>query len=173
MILMPCFRCSTRQTDPVRGSSPWTRAVVAGEQVLVCPTCQLIPDWTGDLDRCRRCDSVRLVKALGSVLCRECGNRSDGGRPAESPDRAGRADRPWSGGSGDSGGMDGSTGDTDRQRGVGPRPGLAADVEAALARVLGRSSTPGHAGTDRSASAPDRPEMPLGEVVRYRGDQPE
>ncbi|EFC81054.1 hypothetical protein FrEUN1fDRAFT_5844 [Parafrankia sp. EUN1f] len=74
---MPCFRCSERQTDPVRGSSPWHRVVISGEQVLVCPTCRPAPDWDAILDRCNRCASTRLAKALGTVLCRDCGERKE------------------------------------------------------------------------------------------------
>ena len=32
---MPCYRCGTRQVDPVRGHSPWRRGVKGDEQVLV------------------------------------------------------------------------------------------------------------------------------------------
>ncbi|WP_035751274.1 hypothetical protein [Parafrankia discariae] len=86
---MPCYRCSARQTDPVRGASPWQRAVVGGEQVLVCPTCRPSPEWEKILDRCDRCASTHLAKALGTVFCRACGER-------KSPDRqpAGRAPAP-------------------------------------------------------------------------------
>ncbi|KPM54684.1 hypothetical protein ACG83_14525 [Frankia sp. R43] len=79
---MPCFRCSERQTDPVRGSSPWHRVVISGEQVLVCPTCRPAPDWDAILDRCNRCASTRLAKALGTVLCRDCGARKEPDRHA-------------------------------------------------------------------------------------------
>jgi hypothetical protein len=70
---MPCYRCGARQVDPVRGQSPWTRGVRGDEQVLVCPDCQGGPEWLTELDRCRRCDSVRLVRRLGEAECRECG----------------------------------------------------------------------------------------------------
>jgi hypothetical protein len=30
-------------------------------------------DWKADLDPCSRCGSVRLVRRLGEVECRECG----------------------------------------------------------------------------------------------------
>jgi len=78
---MPCYRCHARQTDPVRGTSPWNRGVVAGEQVLVCPDCQRAPDWRRSLDSCARCGSTHLTKALGLVVCRDCGTRSETGRP--------------------------------------------------------------------------------------------
>ena len=50
---MGCLRCGRRQVDPDSGPSAWRRAVVAGEQVLVCPDCQ-VEGWTDGLDRCAR-----------------------------------------------------------------------------------------------------------------------
>ena len=70
---MPCYRCGTRQVDPVRGHSPWRRGVKGDEQVLVCPGCQAAGEWTADLDKCRQCGSVHLVRRLGEVECRDCG----------------------------------------------------------------------------------------------------
>jgi len=70
---MPCHRCGARQTDPVRGASPWRRGVRAGEQVLVCPDCQNGRDWTADLAHCAACGSARLARALGSTQCKDCG----------------------------------------------------------------------------------------------------
>jgi len=70
---MPCHRCGARQTDPVRGASPWRRGVRAGEQVLVCPECQKDRDWTADLARCASCGSARLVRVLGNTQCKDCG----------------------------------------------------------------------------------------------------
>jgi len=70
---MPCHRCGARQTDPVRGASPWRRGVRAGEQVLVCPDCQKDRDWTADLAHCASCGSARLVRALGNTQCKDCG----------------------------------------------------------------------------------------------------
>jgi predicted amidophosphoribosyltransferase len=70
---MPCHRCGARQTDPVRGASPWRRGVRAGEQVLVCPDCQLDRDWTADLAHCAACGSARLARALGGTRCKDCG----------------------------------------------------------------------------------------------------
>lgn len=73
---MPCYRCGRVQTDPPPGQpSPWARAVVHGEQVLVCPECQSThPAWTDELDRCPRCGDTRLQIVMGSVLCRRCGH---------------------------------------------------------------------------------------------------
>ena len=70
---MPCHRCGARQTDPVRGASPWRRGVRRGEQVLVCPDCQQGRDWTAGLARCASCGSARLVRALGRTECKDCG----------------------------------------------------------------------------------------------------
>jgi len=70
---MPCHRCGARQTDPVKGASPWRRGVRAGEQVLICPGCQHGRDWTAELAHCARCASARLVRVLGSTQCKDCG----------------------------------------------------------------------------------------------------
>ena len=70
---MACYRCGTRQVDPTRGHSPWQRGVRGDQQVLICPTCQGMHDWKADLDQCSQCGSVRLVRRLGEVECRECG----------------------------------------------------------------------------------------------------
>jgi len=81
---MGCLRCGRRQVDPDSGPSTWRRAVVAGEQVLVCPDCQ-VEGWTEGLDRCRACGSTALVKRLGEVSCRACGASGEaaGGSPVD------------------------------------------------------------------------------------------
>ncbi|WP_248958926.1 hypothetical protein [Sphaerisporangium perillae] len=66
---MPCYRCGVRQTDPVRGASPWRRGVRRETQVLICPACQR----EHDLDHCRSCGSTMLICRLGEVECRTCG----------------------------------------------------------------------------------------------------
>ncbi len=71
---MPCYRCGARQTDPIRGASPWKRGVRAERQVLVCPNCQATADWTADLDACETCRSAGLVCRLGEIECRDCGH---------------------------------------------------------------------------------------------------
>ncbi|MGV9374896.1 hypothetical protein ACWDRB_03730 [Nonomuraea sp. NPDC003707] len=107
---MPCYRCGARQTDPVRGASPWQRGVRRETQVLICPDCQRLHDL--DLDSCAACGSVALICRLGEVECRSCGDvrlaRSDAltGSPISPPSSP---------------------------------PGLSAEVEAALNRVLGRT----------------------------------
>jgi ribosomal protein L40E len=113
---MPCYRCGARQVDPVRGHSPWRRGVKGDEQVLVCPACQAAADWTADLDNCRQCGSVHLVRRLGEVECRDCGATippaAEGGRPAGGAPRA-----------------------------AGRAPGLSEEVAEALERVLRRGAT--------------------------------
>lgn len=69
---MGCHLCGRRQVDPVSGPSTWRRGVAGGEQVLVCPDCQ-VDGWTDRLDRCAACGSTALVKRLGEVQCRGCG----------------------------------------------------------------------------------------------------
>ncbi|QFG20926.1 hypothetical protein [Actinomadura sp. WMMB 499] len=108
---MPCFRCGARQTDPVRGASPWRRGVRADHQVLVCPGCQAVHGWADGLDRCTACASAALVCRLGEVECRDCGHTREAVR-----DDLVRAAAP------------GGTGDRD----------LSAEVAAALSRVLSR-----------------------------------
>ncbi|NRQ31112.1 hypothetical protein HII36_04580 [Nonomuraea sp. NN258] len=103
---MPCYRCGARQTDPVRGASPWKRGVRDETQVLICPDCQRLHDL--DLDTCGTCGSTTLICRLGEVECRSCGAV----RMARSDALAGT---------------------------VAPPPGLSAEVEAALNRVLGRA----------------------------------
>ncbi|TQS29076.1 hypothetical protein [Microbispora sp. KK1-11] len=108
---MPCYRCGARQTDPVRGASPWKRAVRHEAQVLVCPDCQRVHDL--DLDTCASCGSIALICRLGEIECRSCGEV-----------RLARAGEPLV---------------TAGSPGCARMPGLAAEVEAALDRVLGRS----------------------------------
>jgi len=118
---MPCYRCGTRQVDPVRGHSPWRRGVRDDQQVLVCPDCQETADWTADMDKCPRCGSVHLVRRLGEVECRDCG--------AVVPPAAGQA----------SSGPAALAGVGEPAPG-GRAPGLSEEVALALERVLGRSA---------------------------------
>jgi hypothetical protein len=115
---MPCYRCGVRQVDPVRGHSPWQRGVRGDQQVLICPDCQTAGDQAADLDRCRQCGSVRLVRRLGEVECRACGFvvPPDGG-PVELPDAA------------------------PAPAGLGGAAGLAEEVSQALERLFGRNDT--------------------------------
>jgi ribosomal protein L40E len=120
---MPCYRCGTRQVDPVRGHSPWRRAVQHDEQVLVCPKCQATGDWTADMDKCPKCGSVHLVRRLGEVECRDCG--------AVVPPTAEPAAGP------------GPTSPPGQAVPGGRAPGLSEEVALALERVLGRSGAGG------------------------------
>jgi hypothetical protein len=113
---MSCYRCGTRQVDPIRGSSPWQRGVRADRQVLICPGCQAAGDWMAELDRCPVCSSVHLVRRLGEVECRDCGAVGESAVPASVSASFGAADDLPS--------------------------GLAEEVEQALARVLRRSPRP-------------------------------
>jgi hypothetical protein len=70
---MGCYVCGARQTDPVRGASPWQRGVVRDEQVLGCPDCQASGAWAAVLDHCSSCGSTSLVRRLGETSCRTCG----------------------------------------------------------------------------------------------------
>lgn len=76
---MPCVRCGTGQTDPPPGKpSPWVRAVIGGEQVLVCPSCQTEdPATLASAERCPRCGGARLQVQLGLIVCRACGHDWD------------------------------------------------------------------------------------------------
>jgi hypothetical protein len=112
---MPCFRCGARQTDPVRGASPWKRGVRSDRQVLICPACQAVQDWADELDRCSACGSAALVCRLGEVECRDCGHTRDAVR--EDPGAAGLVR---------SGAQPSADG------------GLSEEVAAALSRVLKR-----------------------------------
>jgi hypothetical protein len=114
---MPCYRCGTRQVDPDRGESPWKRGVRGDRQVLICPGCQAAFDWMADLDRCPVCAGIRLMRRLGEVECRDCGSV---GQPIAAAD----------------------VGDADG----GGSPGLAEEVELALARVLGKARRPAGIG---------------------------
>jgi hypothetical protein len=153
---MPCYRCGARQVDPDRGESPWKRGVRADRQVLICPACQSSVDWPAELDRCPVCSSMHLVRRLGEVECRDCGDvREPSAAPASATPISGAAAAGGAAGgaggssvagaaggaggssvAGAAGGAGGSSvaGAAD----FGETPGLAEEVELALARVLGR-----------------------------------
>jgi len=115
---MPCYRCGTRQVDPDRGESPWKRGVRDNRQVLICPGCQASFDWAAELDRCPVCSSVHLVRRLGEVECHECGAV---GQPSPAASMLTSHGGPV-------------PADT--------APGLAEEVEQALAKVLGKARRP-------------------------------
>jgi hypothetical protein len=103
--------------------------------VLVCPDCQSAPDLTADLDHCRQCGSVRLVRRLGEVECRACGFvvPPDGG-PVELPG-GGAVERPAGGGPVE------LPDAAPAPAGLGGAPGLAEEVSQALERLFGRNDT--------------------------------
>ena len=111
---MGCVTCGRRQVDPESGSSTWRRAVVRGEQVLVCPQCQG-EGGTAGLARCVSCGSTVLVKRLGEVTCRDCGAVGDPIRVYAAGDQASGPEVTSPG-----------------------REALQRDVAAALDRLLGR-----------------------------------
>ncbi len=146
---MPCYRCGARQVDPDRGESPWKRGVRSSRQVLICPGCQSSSDWIAELDRCPVCTSAHLVRRLGEVECRDCGFVREPAGSADAGSAAGTAGATGgAGAAGPAGDADpaiwsaGSAGivmgaaDDDED----PTPGLAEEVERALARVLGRAA---------------------------------
>jgi len=145
---MPCYHCGTRQVDPDRGESPWTRGVLRDHQILVCPTCQALRDWTAELDRCGRCASAHLVRRLDEVECRDCGLiRLTGTDHAGEPGAGHVCVTPAPGtGSGGEAGTRGGTGSAALPAGrearlpASPDPELAAEVERALAKVLGKTA---------------------------------
>jgi hypothetical protein len=47
--------------------------VLRDHLVLVCPACQQSADWTAELDRCRGCGSVHLIRRLDQLECLDCG----------------------------------------------------------------------------------------------------
>jgi hypothetical protein len=122
---MPCYRCGARQTDPVRGPSPWKRAVYSGTQVLVCPDCQEEAEWRSEVDRCVSCQSVQLVRMLGDTVCRSCGAtiESSGGPLVPEP----RSASP-----------EGRSSPSMAAADAGRPPGLADEVAAALDRLFQR-----------------------------------
>jgi hypothetical protein len=139
---MPCYRCGTRQVDPDRGESPWKRGVRGERQVLICPGCQTTFDWTSDLDHCDVCASVRLVRRLGEVECRDCGAVR---QPASSPLPGHLARLVPGARTGDEvattpvisqNGPDRAGLDQEAEA----MAGLSREVEQALARVLGRTA---------------------------------
>jgi hypothetical protein len=139
---MPCYRCGARQVDPDRGESPWKRGVRADRQVLICPACQSSVDWTGELDQCPVCSSVHLVRRLGEVECRDCGDVREPAAVAATSGAGAAVSGVAAGADSGSGVVTGAAGDP----GLGETPGLAEEVELALARVLGRAGKPARIG---------------------------
>ena len=139
---MPCYRCGARQVDPDRGESPWKRGVRADRQVLICPTCQSSSDWMAELDRCPVCLSAHLVRRLGEVECRDCGYVRD---PGSASGDAGPVTGVPAGAAAPAADSPGA-GEPRPEPDFGEEPGLAEEVELALARVLGRAGRPARIG---------------------------
>lgn len=134
---MPCYHCGTRQVDPDRGESPWRRGVLRDHQILVCPRCQTLRDWTEELDRCGRCASAHLVRRLDEVECRDCGLiRLTGVEGDPGADHICAVPAP---------GVTGAEvpavpATREARMPASPDPELAAEVERALAKVLGKTA---------------------------------
>jgi hypothetical protein len=142
---MPCYRCGGRQVDPDRGESPWKRGVRADRQVLICPACQSSVDWVGELDQCPVCASVHLVRRLGEVECRDCGYvREPTGPVGVGPVPGAAPDPPAPGPDAVPKAAPGIAAGPAPD--LGQTPGLAEEVELALARVLGRAGRPARIG---------------------------
>ena len=117
--------------------------------MLICPACQSSVDWAAELDRCPVCSSAHLVRRLGEVECRDCGYvREPGGSGSAgvgpvsgvAPPAAAPSAAPGAGAGVEPGRVPGA------DPGFGETPGLAEEVELALARVLGRAGKPARIG---------------------------
>jgi hypothetical protein len=122
---MPCYRCGARQTDPVRGPSPWKRGVYSGAQILICPDCQEEGEWQSEVDRCPRCQSIELLRVLGETTCRTCGATLEASAPLVPEPR-----------------QRGGGGGSFRQPAAGAPPGLSDEVAAALDRMFPPHASP-------------------------------
>jgi hypothetical protein len=113
--------------------------------VLICPACQSSVDWVGELDQCPVCASVHLMRRLGEVECRDCGYVREpagpvGVVPVPGPAPGAPAAGPGAVPEAVPGIASGPAPD------LGETPGLAEEVELALARVLGRAGRPARIG---------------------------
>ena len=120
--------------------------------MLVCPACQSSVDWTGELDRCPVCSSVHLVRRLGEVECRDCGyvrepggSASAGVGPVPGAVPGATHGAPPGAAHGAASGVEAGAA-PGADPGFGDTPGLAEEVELALARVLGRGGKPARIG---------------------------
>jgi uncharacterized Zn finger protein (UPF0148 family) len=140
---MPCYRCGARQSDPARGLSPWLRAVRADTQVLVCPECQQTHSWSNDVDHCPTCGSTKLIRRLGSTVCRDCEASATAEFLAiESTIDRGAAVR--------------AAANAGRHRGRTDTRELTEEVGAAIDRVLGKHARRSSSEDDPSAADDER-----------------
>jgi hypothetical protein len=114
--------------------------VLRDHQILVCPGCQTLRDWTEELDRCGRCASAHLVRRLDEVECRDCGlirlTGVDGDPGADHVCTV-----PGHGASGVTGAeVPAVPAAREARMPASPDPELAAEVERALAKVLGKTA---------------------------------
>lgn len=103
---------------------------MASRQVLVCPGCQSDVGWQDDLDRCSACGSARLVRRLGEIECRDCGEVGGAVTPGVADGLAGLENRSGNDAVAGSGAAfaDPDTVSVELER----------EIEQALQRVLGR-----------------------------------
>ena len=112
-----------------------------------------------ELDRCPVCLSAHLVRRLGEVECRDCGYVRDPGSasggagpvtgvPVGAAGPGDAAPDAASAGAASAGAGAGSPGEGEPrpEPNFGETPGLAEEVELALARVLGRAGRPARIG---------------------------
>jgi hypothetical protein len=95
-----------------------------------------------ELDRCPVCLSAHLVRRLGEVECRDCGYVRD---PGSASGDAGPVTGVPAGAAAPAAGSPGA-GEPRPEPDFGETPGLAEEVELALARVLGRAGRPARIG---------------------------
>ena len=103
----------------------------------MCPDCQRTSDWTSDLDRCPACGSTALVRRLGRTVCRDCGGSPDGALDTDLSAAGAEVAGP-----------------------AGPPTDLAAEVAAAIDRVLGRVRAAASSGMRSDGSRPGTTEVP-------------
>jgi hypothetical protein len=105
-----------------------------------------------ELDRCPVCLSAHLVRRLGEVECRDCGyvrepgSASGGAVPATGVPTGAAGPGAVAPGAGPPSAGPPGEGEPRPEPDFGETPGLAEEVELALARVLGRAGRPARIG---------------------------
>jgi hypothetical protein len=100
----------------------------------------------GELDRCPVCLSVHLVRRLGEVECRDCGYVREPSDPVSTAAAPGVTASAVAPGAAPAGQAAPAGGESRAEPDLGETPGLAEEVELALARVLGRTGRPARIG---------------------------